>query len=558
MIATKPDDDVLFDALRLALPLTDRALIEPDGSFMSGPELLVQIEALRCLQCSPPEDHTHRHLVLDRGGSHGAVAILAAITSGSTLVIPAEASGAMNSLAKAFSPTIVFDSSTRMHPVDHPDFGSSAEAPRLGPQLPHHGIILPTSGTTGEPKLVPLSTSQLLASAQTVATTLSLKPQEVSIALMPFNHIHGLVASLLAPLLAGSSIVCTKGFRGGETIRLIDQFEVSWFSAVPTILRSFETDSIRHEWLPRKPFRFLRSASSALPISLHMRLEERFACPVVEAYGMTEASHQIASNSPSERIFGSVGRPRNCSVITLGPEDEILPAGRLGELAINGHSVTAGYLNQPPREKSGYLRTGDLGWVDRNGHVWIHGRAKEVINRGGETIAPRDIEDALLSIPEIKEAIAFGTLDRHLGEVPAAMIVLNSPEQFNERSIRHSLIPLLSVRSIPVLIQNVLAIPTGRTGKPDRTSARTLFLENKLPLTSGPSTEQAFDLVKSCWKKVLGPASGTDEHFLDAGGDSLLAVELAAQLENAGLKLTVLDIAANPTIAALSYQASLL
>ena len=188
---------------------------------------------------------------------------------------------------------------------------------------------------------------------------------------------------------------------------------------------------------------------------------------------MTEASHQITSNTAASRRAGSVGRPTGTEVVTLDERGQAMGPGRLGELAIRGESVTTGYLGEARRPSDAWLRTGDLGWIDRDGFVWLHARTKEAINRGGETIAPAEVEDALLRLPGVAASIAFGVPDRHLGSVVAALVVWDRSHtgRGDERRLRHQLLEHLGHRRVPVGIEFVDAIPLGRTGKPDRTEA---------------------------------------------------------------------------------------
>jgi acyl-CoA synthetase (AMP-forming)/AMP-acid ligase II len=230
---------------------------------------------------------------------------------------------------------------------------------------------------------------------------------------MPLFHIHGLVASTLSALSAEGCVVVPRSVRAGALWPHVREHGISWFSAVPTILAK----------LPQAPnggpgtLRFARSCSSALPPQLWNELEERFGVPLVEAYGMTEASHQMATNRlpPGDRRAGSVGVGTGTEIRILDAEWNALPAGEAGEVAVRGPGVVNGYLANPEANASsfrgGWFRTGDLGRLSGDGHLTLEGRLKELINRGGEKIAPREIDEVLLDHPGVTEAVAYGVAD---------------------------------------------------------------------------------------------------------------------------------------------------
>jgi acyl-coenzyme A synthetase/AMP-(fatty) acid ligase/aryl carrier-like protein len=500
-----------------------------------------------------------RRLVVDPGGIEGALVILASVFSAPTAVIPSGNPDLRSMVLDRHRPDVVVDAAAAAGLVRHA-LGDAVQSTRadgatVSFENGHGQLLLPTSGTTGEPKIVVIRAAQLLHSARAVGASLALTPADATLAVMPLNHVHGVVASVLGPLLSGGSVVIADGFSASEATAVIDEHRVNWITAVPSILQLLLHESLRTGWLPTRPFRFLRSASSALPPSLLERLEDRFGCPVIEAYGMTEAAHEIASNRPDDRVPGSVGRPSGCSVTVL--DEHSSPGSRsLGELAIRGEQVTDGYLGAPPRADDAWLPTGDLGWIDEHGRIWIHGRSKEVINRSGETIAPRIIEDALLRLDGVVRAIAFSIPDDHHGEVPAASVVMAEGHAFDERSLRHGLLGHLHHRHVPVGITRVDELPLGRTGKPDRLVAAQRYQRQwprmaSMSTASDPGQDGAATLLRlvgGAWSTLFGRAVADDESFVDLGGDSLLALALAAHYEDAGLPLTILDFATSVTI----------
>ncbi len=543
----------LASLLRIAHPV----LIAEDGRHLDAEGLVDTLRRLaeqldggrRVGWTEPP-----RRVVVDPGGFEGALIILASVFSAPTAVIPSGDPHLRSVILEQHRPDTVVD------PVGATELARRVLAARSDPysgslfpfERGDGQLLLPTSGTTGEPKIVVLRAAQLLLSARNVAVSLALGPTDTTVSVMPLSHVHGLVASVLAPLVTGGSVIVADGFRPAAVIASIDRHGANWITAVPSVLELLLHQSLRTGWLPARPFRFLRSASSALPPSLLERLEERFGCPVVEAYGMTEAAHEIASNRPDERTPGSVGRASGCTVGVLD-EHLTLRATGLGEIAIRGVQVTHGYLGATPRSDDAWLRTGDLGWIDGEGRIWIHGRSKDVINRSGETIAPRAVEDALLRLDVVVNALTFSVPHDHHGEVPAALVVTQDDQPIDERSLRHGLLTHLHHRHVPVGITRVDEIPLGRTGKPDRQAAAQRFLDEwprVEPVVSvdDPVQTAMCERVAAVWSTLFGRQVADDESFVGLGGDSLLAVGLVALYDEAGIPLSILDVATSVTM----------
>ncbi len=336
-------------------------------------------------------------------------------------------------------------------------------------------LVLHTSGTTSRPKIVPLTGANLCASARNIAEWLGLGPGDRCLNVMPLFHIHGLMAGVLASLHAGTAAACTPGFNALRFFAWMDELRPTWFTAVPTMHQAILARAPRNaEILARRPLRFLRSSSASLPAPVMGELEEAFGAPVIESYGMTEASHQMSSNPlpPDERRPGSVG-------LAAGPEIAILDeAGvpqepdTVGEVAIRGDNVTRGYESNPEANAAaftnGWFRTGDQGRIDRAGHLTLTGRLKEIINRGGEKISPREVDDVLMGHPAVAQAVAFALAHPKLGEDVAAVVVLREGAQADERALRDFAGESLADFKVPrrILIRD--EIPKGATGKLQR------------------------------------------------------------------------------------------
>ncbi len=333
-------------------------------------------------------------------------------------------------------------------------------------------LILHTSGSTGRPKRVPLQHVNIAISARNVANTYQLSAEDVSLCLMPLFHIHALVASTLATFLTGGKVVVPAKFSPLSFWRLVHEYGVTWYSAVPTI---HQLVLARSEKRPEavSSLRFVRSCSSALAPELMAKLENVLRVPVLEAYGMTEAAHQMASNPlpPSVRTPGSVGpQSGTVRVSIMDKAGNHLASGERGEVVIQGPNVFSGYESNPAANASaftsGWFRTGDQGYLDENGYLHLTARLKELINRGGEKIAPRAIDEVLLRHPAVAEAVAFGFAHPVWGEEVGAAVVLRHPEE--EKTLLKHCREYLSDFSCPKKIYIVDAIPKTATGKIQR------------------------------------------------------------------------------------------
>lgn len=335
-------------------------------------------------------------------------------------------------------------------------------------------MVLHTSGTTSRPKIVPLSQRNLAASAQNIRTTLQFTATDIGLNIMPLFHIHGLIAGVLAPVSAGSQVFCTPGFNALKFFGWMDEAKPTWYTAVPTMHQAILGRAGKNlDVIKRHPLRFLRSSSSSMPPQVIKELEEVFGAPLVEAYGMTEATHQMASNPlpPAVRKPGTVG-------VAAGPEVAIMLEGRLlgagetGEIVIRGPNVTAGYENNPKANaegfEAGWFRTGDQGVMDAEGYISITGRLKEIINRGGEKVSPREVDEILMDHAAVAQVVCFGMPHPKLGEEVAAVVVLKEGQAATERELQDFVGKRAADYKVPKKILFMDEIPKGATGKLQR------------------------------------------------------------------------------------------
>jgi acyl-CoA synthetase (AMP-forming)/AMP-acid ligase II len=336
-------------------------------------------------------------------------------------------------------------------------------------------MVLHTSGTTSRPKIVPLSQRNLCASAANIGRTLQFTPSDCGLNIMPLFHIHGLIAGVLAPLAAGSQVFCTPGFNALKFFGWMDEAKPSWYTAVPTMHQAIVGRAGKNaEVIARHPLRFMRSSSSSMPPQVIRELEAAFGAPLIEAYGMTEATHQMTSNPlpPEARKPGTVGRAAGPEVAIMGADGSLLSAGGIGEIVIRGANVTAGYENNPAANADGFargwFRTGDQGTVDDEGYISITGRLKEIINRGGEKISPREVDELLMDHPAVAQVVCFGMPHPKLGEEVAAVVVLRDGQAATERELQAYVATRAADYKVPKKILFMDEIPKGATGKLQR------------------------------------------------------------------------------------------
>lgn len=346
-------------------------------------------------------------------------------------------------------------------------------------------LVLHTSGTTSRPKIVPLSQTNVTASAYHIGHTLALREEDVCLNIMPLFHIHGLIAATLSSVGAGASVICTPGFNALKFFSWMGEVRPTWYTAVPTMHQAILARAERNAEVIRDGrLRFIRSSSSSLPPQVMEALEATFRVPVIEAYGMTEASHQMASNPlpPKARFAGSVGLAAGPDVAIMDEAGALMPPGALGEIVIRGRNVTKGYESNPEANDKaftdGWFRTGDQGVIDADGYLRLTGRLKELINRGGEKISPLEVDTVIMDHPAVAQVVTFAVPHDMLGEEIAAAVVLHEGATCDERELRSFVGSRVADFKVPRKILFLTEIPKGATGKLQR-----IGLAEKLGLT---------------------------------------------------------------------------
>ena len=399
-------------------------------------------------------------------------------------------------------------------------------------------LVLHTSGTTSRPKIVPLTQRNICTSVRAICQSLQLTEADRCLHAMPMFHIGGLIDLTLAPLAAGGTVIYTGGFSAEIFFQQLAAHRPTWYQAVPTMLQEIlDTANSRTAFTEGHSLRFIRSVAAALPSAVKTAIAERFQVPVVETYGMTEAAPLIASTSllPAEQKSGSVGQSVGPEIAILNAAGKPLPAGEIGEVAIRGDNVISAYENNPVANAStfaaGWFRTGDLGYLDGDRHLYLQGRLKEIINRGGQKISPAEVDEVLLQHPGIYQAVTFAMPHRSLGEEVAAAIALKPGANLTPSELTAFATERLARYKVPRVIRFVADIPKGPTGKLQR-----IGLAERLNLASAggefvpPETELEGQLVGIC-ERMLGLSGiSVRDNFFAIGGNSLLAVRFCAEV----------------------------
>jgi acyl-CoA synthetase (AMP-forming)/AMP-acid ligase II len=341
-------------------------------------------------------------------------------------------------------------------------------------------LLLHTSGTTSKPKTVPIRQRNLVASTVAVSGSYALTGDDVTVCVMPLFHVHGLVATVLATLSTGGTVLLPR-FRPSAFWDDAARYGATWYTAVPTIHARLLARAREFPASSKPPLRFARSCSAPLPTALWQRYEETIGAPLVEAYGMTEAAHQMTSNPlpPGERRPGTVGRATGIEVAVLDANWQPLPPGAEGEVAVRGPSVVDEYLDNPAATaaafSAGWFRTGDVGRLSADGYLSLVGRLKELINRAGEKISPYEVEDVLLAHPAIAEAAAYPVPDEKYGEQVGVVLVLRG--EVTPRELTDYCAERLAAFKRPTKVTILPEIPKGPTGKIQRRNLAALVAE---------------------------------------------------------------------------------
>ena len=476
----------------LGLGVGDRiAIVVPNG-----PEMAVAFLAAACTGCAAPLNPKYRtdelrfyledlgaKALITRPDDSGAAAREAARGTASPILSlaltghAADGSGALNLMAAATGadrPGSAADPGAR-EPMAEAPVPSLPAASLDGPSPDDVALVLHTSGTTSRPKIVPLRQRHLARSAAGIARSLDLTAGDRSLQVMPLFHIHGLLAGLLAPLSAGGSVACTEGFDAFRFFAQLEALGPTYYTAVPTMHQMVIARSARHRDAARDAgLRFVRSSSASLPEPVLEELGELFGAPVIEAYGMTEATHQMCANPlpPAAAKPRSVGVPTGIELAVLDTENRVLATGERGEVSIKGPTVIDGYENNADANTAaftdGWFRTGDEGYLDGDGYLFLTGRLKEQINRGGEKVSPLEVDEALLRHESVAQAVTFAVPHPKLGEEVAAAVVAAEGDRIDERELRRFVSQSLAAFKVPRRVLVLDELPKGATGKLQR------------------------------------------------------------------------------------------
>jgi acyl-CoA synthetase (AMP-forming)/AMP-acid ligase II len=428
-------------------------------------------------------------------------------------------------------------------------------------------LLLLTSGTTSRPKIVALTHANICASARSSVTALALTETDRCINLLPLFHGHGLNNMVLASLAAGASVVCTPGCHVNSFFAWLTAFRPTWYSAVPTMHQAILAQARRNrERGADCRLRFIRSSSAPLPPGIYAELERIFETSVIEFYGMTEtASSPIACNPlpPRRRKLGSVGIPVDLDVAIMDERAALLPGGKTGQIVVRGPSVMAGYDGDRMATKAAFagdwFKTGDLGFFDDDGYLFLSGRIREIINRGGEKVAPQEVDEVLREHPAVAEAVTFAVTHATLGEDVAAAVVLRPHRVATPKDIRQFAIGRIAEFKVPRQVLIVTEIPKGPTGKVQR-----IGLAAKLGLATSTALALTFVAPRTHLEKVLAKRwaeilqveqIGIHDDFFASGGDSLLATQVLCHVyEVMQVELEVSRFFEAPTVAEVAHH----
>jgi len=396
----------------------------------------------------------------------------------SAIIVEAGYAGPALAAAKRFNLTVIELTATDPAGMFTLSTNVTGNAADSLPTADDVALILHTSGTTSRPKIVPLLQSNVVASAENIRASLALTPDDRCLNVMPLFHIHGLVAAVSASLAAGASISCTPGFDALKFFGWMGEAKPTWYTAVPTMHQAILSRAGRNaDVIAAQPLRFLRSSSASLPAQVMLELQATFKAPVIEAYGMTEATHQMACNPlpPRAQKPGSVGVAAG-PLLRIAHEVENRLIEGTGEVVISGPNVTPGYESNPDANAKNFFevdgrrwfRTGDQGALDGEGYLSLTGRLKEIINRGGEKISPLEVDGVLLDHPAVQQVVAFAMPHPKLGEEVAAAVVLREGQTATEREIRDFAASRMADFKVPRRVIILEEIPKGATGKLQR------------------------------------------------------------------------------------------
>ena len=427
-------------------------------------------------------------------------------------------------------------------------------------------LVIHTSGTTGRPKVIPLRHSNLVPAVQSFVASFRLTGDDRALDVMPLFHVQGLMI-LLTALASGGSVCCAPAFDPTRVFDWLEDARPTWYSAVPTIQQAIVAEAPRHpEATARHELRFIRSSAAPLPPAVMAELEATFGVPVIEGYGQSESCMHATVNPlpPGCRKPGSVGLPVGPEVSVVDESGRAVPVGETGEVVVRGATVMWGYEDDPEANaavfRNGWYRTGDLGRFDADGYLAITGRARDVINRGGEKISPREVDDVLVEHPAVAQAVVFPMPHPTLGQDVAAAVVLRPGATVTERDLREFAGGRLAPFKLPRRVVFLSAIPKGPTGKPERRGLADMLglvgTEPAGPEAGGPPAAGGLEeQVAKIWEEVLGHPVRRDADFITQGGDSLRAAMAVSRIAEAtGVIVTLEEFFDAPTVTAVAER----
>lgn len=512
------------------------ALSAPEGFAMTGAQLAAQIEGLWTALKVAPRGARIATLLPDAPMT--AVSLLAMVHHVQVMPInPALSDVEINAILSDGKAQMLLGAQGDPRaaklagtlPLATLDPGGALALPHLDGREGEPGLILLTSGSTGTPKRVPLTPAQLHLSAGRIARALKLGADDRAVHALPMFHIGAIVDLLLAPLCARGSVHFAGGMGADPLCRAVLDHGGTWLQLVPTMLARLQADlSTEQAAKMGARLRFIRSVSSDLAPHAQAKAEAFFAdTPLIQMYGMTETAGQITTNPlpPERRKPGSVGR-------TFEVDLRIKDA----EIQVRGASVTAGYEGNVTSDHitpDGWLRTGDLGRIDAEGFLFLTGRAKEIINRGGEKISPHEIEHAALSCDGVIEAAAFARPHPSLGEEVGLAVTFDAAG--NLEALRKVLDAALAPFKQPRKILVLDPLPRLGSGKIDRRALVELEPESVEQVYENVEDNVVTKHVVAAWRAVLPSTEGrplaSNLDFFDAGGDSLAAAQFLFEVE---------------------------
>ena len=536
-------EDVLALSLRLAAQVTTRSVVAIAGEGNLSFQVAVLAGATQHVVAPLGSSNTHSEY---RRQLEATCAELVVTTS----PIPALVSAAQEL-------SIEISSLEEIREIQVPRTGLDYQ-----PLPDDRAAIFLTSGSTAQPKAIPLTHQNLTSSARSVARSLGLVPTDRCLTMWEQHHIGGIVDLLLAPLFSGGCVINGGSFSLPMAFKLLKSEKPTWMQFVPTTLSETVNEVHRVGMSPAWKLRFVRCVAAPLPDALFHRAQSALGCPIVFTYGLTEAGPLVSSTSVSARSRkpGSSGKPVSVEVKILGSANTVLPPDSVGEIAIRGESIFDAYVGSSSEvflhPEESFYRTGDLGYLDDSGELFVVGREKFLINRGGEKVNPLEVESALLEYEEVEEVAVFGVPHPTLGESIEAALVLRAP--VSSGALRAHLQSRLADYKIPVVFHPIERLPVTALGKLDR-SAIPASVAERIPAVTKRNNVELEQIIRRIWMTELDVKKlSTLRSFESAGGDSLSALRVGVEIENElGLKSGAIRIHGWTTIRSLSRQIDL-